>query len=253
MRFTEGPVVVTGGASGLGQASAQALVSAGAPVAIWDRDGGRVREVATALGCLAVEVDVSNEHAVAKAYAETKSALGVPRGLVHCAGVAVAEKLIGRSGIHALESFERVVRVNLFGSFYCCRAIAGALAEVTPNEDGERGVLILTASIAAFEGQVGQLAYSAAKAGVVGMTLPLARDLASLGIRVMTIAPGVFMTPILKTQTERVQKALVDAALFPKRCGEPEEFASLVLEIFRNRMLNGGVIRLDGGMRLAPR
>lgn len=246
-------VVVTGGASGLGRASVELLAEAGASIAVWDMDQRNGVAVANQVGGCFVPVDVSNAASVEAALSATGDEVGPPRALIHCAGIALGEKTLSHRGPHSVERFERVVDVNLLGTFYCCRAVAAAMSELEPLEDGERGVIITTASIAAVEGQIGQLAYAASKAGVIGMTLPLARDLAKYGIRAVTIVPGLFETALAGTQNEKVLASLRSAIQYPGRFGQPPEFASLALEICRNRMINGEAIRLDGAVRLGAR
>ena len=247
--------IVTGGASGLGEGTVRMLAAHGAKVVIADLQADKGEALAAELGthCAAfVKCDVSQEAdgqaAVAKAVA-----MGKLVGLVNCAGIAPAVKTVGKEGAHALHVFARVVTVNLVGSFNMIRLAAEAMSKNPPEPTGERGVLISTASVAAFDGQIGQAAYSASKGGVVGMTLPIARDLARNGIRNMTIAPGIFGTPMLFTMPKEVQDALAASVPFPSRLGTPADYAKLVHQIITNEMLNGEVIRLDGAIRLAPR
>ncbi len=246
--------LVTGGASGLGAATARLLAGAGARVVIADLDAARGDALAKELGPAArfVRTDVADE-ASATAAVEAAVASGPLRGLVHCAGIVHGEKVVGRDGPHALASFARAVTVNLVGTFNLARLAATAMTRNEPNAEGERGVLVFTASIAAFDGQVGQAAYSASKAGVAGLTLPLARELGRHGIRVMTVAPGVFETPMMGQVPQEVADALARTVPFPPRFGRPAEFASLVAEIVRNPMLNGEVIRIDGAVRMAAK
>jgi NAD(P)-dependent dehydrogenase (short-subunit alcohol dehydrogenase family) len=245
-------VIVTGGASGLGEGVSRALALRGTRVVIADMQDERGKKVAQDTDGVFVHCDVSLEtdgHAVI----EQAVALGSLAGLVNCAGLAPAERVIGKSGTHALESFSRTVSVNLVGTFNMLRLAAQAMASNEPEASGERGCLISTASIAAYDGQIGQAAYSASKGGVVAMTLPIARDLARYGIRNMTIAPGIFGTPMIFGMPTAVQESLASSIPFPSRLGTPEDFAKLVIHIFENEMLNGEVIRLDGAMRLAAR
>lgn len=245
--------IVTGGASGLGGATAEALAGAGVKVAIWDLKDDEGEAHAKKIGGLFSKVDVSSEESVADAVKAAVDAHGAPSILVNCAGIAIGEKTIGKNGSHRLESYKKVLDVNLTGTFNCIRLVAAEMEKADPQEDGERGVIINTASVAAYEGQIGQAAYSASKGGVVGMTLPIARDLMNAGIRVNTIAPGIFWTPMMAGMDQKVQDALAAMVPFPKRLGKPEEFASLALEICRNAMINGTVIRLDGAIRMQPK
>jgi NAD(P)-dependent dehydrogenase (short-subunit alcohol dehydrogenase family) len=247
--------IVTGGASGLGAATAQMIASNGGRAVIADLDADRGRALAGDLGTAAkfVRTDVTDEASGKAAVAEALDAFGGVHGLVNCAGIVHGEKVVGKEGPHALASFARAIGINLIGTFNLIRLAADAMARNAPNAGGERGVIVNTASVAAFDGQIGQAAYSASKAGVVGMTLPIARELARFGIRVMTIAPGIFETPMLASLAPEVQEALGRMVPFPARLGRPEEFASLVREIIENPMLNGEVIRLDGAIRMAPK
>jgi NAD(P)-dependent dehydrogenase (short-subunit alcohol dehydrogenase family) len=247
--------IVTGAASGLGAATTEMLVSAGARVVIADRDEAAGAAAAARLG-EAVRfalTDVTREEDGKAAVALAESVFGGLHGLVNCAGVAPGEKVLGREGPHRMESFARAVSINLIGTFNMARLAAEAIANSTPNAGGERGVIINTASIAAFDGQVGQAAYAASKAGVAGLTLPMARELARHGIRVMTIAPGIFKTPMMAGMPQEVQDSLGASVPFPSRLGEPSEYAALVRHIIENAMLNGEVIRLDGALRMAPK
>ncbi|MEO5764514.1 MAG: 3-hydroxyacyl-CoA dehydrogenase [Casimicrobiaceae bacterium] len=247
--------VVTGGASGLGAATVRMLAAGGGRVVIADLKEEDGRALAAALGDAAhfVRTDVCDEASGQGAVAAALERFGGLQGLVNCAGIVHGEKVVGKDGPHTLASFARAVNINLVGTFNLIRLCAEAMARGTPNSDGERGVIVNTASVAAFDGQVGQAAYSAGKAGVVGMTLPIARELARSGIRVMTIAPGIFETPMMASLAPEVQEALGKMVPFPPRLGRPAEFASLVREIVGNPMLNGEVIRLDGAIRMAPR
>jgi NAD(P)-dependent dehydrogenase (short-subunit alcohol dehydrogenase family) len=247
--------VVTGGASGLGRATAAALIARGGQVAILDLKTSRGAETAEALGGRVVFTpgDVTSPEDVGAALEQAAGHLGGVNVLVNCAGIGTPMKTFGRSGPARLEDFTRVIQVNLIGTFNCIRLAAALMARNDSTADGERGVVVNTASVAAFEGQVGQVAYSASKGGIVGMTLPIARDLAELGIRVLTIAPGIFDTPLLGTLAEPVRASLAKQVPFPARLGRPEEYAALALHIVENVMLNGETIRLDGAIRMQPR
>ena len=255
MNIRGGVFLVTGGGSGLGAATARMFVQRGGSVIVVDVNGDAGRALASELGGRAqfVEADVRDEAAIRTAVAEARERFGGLHGVVNCAGVAPAERVLGRTGAHALESFQHAININLVGTFNVMRLGAQAMAENAPGEDGERGVIVNTASVAAFEGQIGQAAYSASKAGVAGMTLPVARELARFGIRVMTIAPGIFETPMLGAMSTEVQVSLSSQVPFPQRLGAPHEYALLVEHIMLNRMLNGAVIRLDGAIRMAPK
>ncbi|HXE21766.1 MAG TPA: 3-hydroxyacyl-CoA dehydrogenase [Rhodoferax sp.] len=244
--------IVTGGASGLGEGTARMLASQGGTVVIADMQTDRGDAIAKEIGGAFVRCDVSSETDGQVAVAKAVS-MGKLMGLVNCAGIAPAEKTVGKNGAHALSVFSRTVMVNLVGSFNMIRLAAEAMCKNAPEATGERGVLISTASVAAFDGQIGQAAYSASKGGVVGMTLPIARDLARNGIRNMTIAPGLFGTPMLFGMPQEVQDSLAASVPFPSRLGTPADYAKLARHIFENDMLNGEVIRLDGAVRLAPR
>jgi NAD(P)-dependent dehydrogenase (short-subunit alcohol dehydrogenase family) len=247
--------VVTGGASGLGEATARALAAGGARVAILDRDAAKGPEVAAAIGGLFAEVDVSDAASVTAALATARAAHGPARIAVNCAGVGWAARTVDREGRpHAADLFRTIVGINLIGTFNVASQAAAAMQALPAlNEDGERGVIVNTASVAAFDGQIGQIAYAASKAGVAGMTLPMARDLARAGIRVVTIAPGLFLTPMLMGLPEEARTSLGAQVPFPARLGQPAEYAALALHIVENRMLNGEVIRLDGAIRMAPK
>jgi NAD(P)-dependent dehydrogenase (short-subunit alcohol dehydrogenase family) len=244
--------IVTGGASGLGEGTARMLAAHGGKVVVADLQAERGAAVAAEIGGRFVQCDVSQESDGQRVVAEAQ-ALGKLMGLINCAGIAPAVKTVGKDGAHPLALFAKVVTVNLIGSFNMIRLAAEAMSRNDPEPTGERGVLISTASVAAYDGQIGQAAYSASKGGVVGMTLPIARDLARNGIRNMTIAPGIFGTPMLFTMPVEVQQALAASVPFPSRLGTPADYAKLVHQIVTNEMLNGEVIRLDGAIRLAPK
>lgn len=245
--------IVTGGGSGLGEATARALAAGGARVAVLDLGIERAAKVAADIGGIAVRCDVSDAESGAAAVAEAAETLGAPRILVNCAGIVVGMKTIGKDGPHPLDQYRKVIEVNLIGTFNMIRLVADRAARLEPLQGGERGVIVNTASVAAYDGQIGQAAYSASKAGVVGMTLPVARDLARSGIRVCTIAPGIFRTPMMAGMPQEVQDSLGAAVPFPSRLGEPSEYAALALHIVENQMLNGETIRLDGAIRMAPK
>jgi NAD(P)-dependent dehydrogenase (short-subunit alcohol dehydrogenase family) len=248
--------VVTGGASGLGEATARALAARGAQVAVLDLGRSKGAEVAASLGggAFFAEADVTDETAVGAALESAASRFGALHVLVNCAGIGSAMRTVDKDGKpFDLRVFRKTIEVNLIGSFNALRLAASHMAKNAPNADGERGVIVNTASAAAFDGQIGQAAYSASKAGVVGMTLPIARDLSKLGIRVCTIAPGLFETPLLAMMPEPARQALAATIPFPPRLGRPPEFASLALQIVENAMLNGETIRLDGAVRMPPR
>jgi len=244
--------IVTGGASGLGEGTARMLASHGGKVVIADLQVERGQAVAKEIGGLFVKCDVSQE-ADAQAAVDAATAAGKLFGLVNCAGIGPAAKTVGKDGAHPLALFSKVIGVNLIGSFNMIRLAATAMSRNEPEPTGERGVMISTASVAAYDGQIGQAAYAASKGGVVGMTLPIARDLARSGIRNMTIAPGIFGTPMLFGMPQSVQDALAASVPFPSRLGRPEDYAKLVHQIVTNDMLNGEVIRLDGAIRMAPK
>jgi NAD(P)-dependent dehydrogenase (short-subunit alcohol dehydrogenase family) len=246
--------LVTGGGSGLGEAVARQLGAAGAKVAVFDVNAANAQRVAAEIGGLACVCDITDSVSVTAALDAAEAAHGPARIVMNIAGIGTAKRVVQRDGSPApLEDFERVVRINLIGTYNVIRLAAARIAKLDPLTDGERGVIVNTASVAAFDGQVGQEAYSASKAGVAGMTLPLARDLAQWGVRVCTIAPGLFATPLMQQLPEEVQKSLAASIPFPKRLGQPEEFAALALHIVSNGHLNGEVIRLDGALRMAPR
>jgi NAD(P)-dependent dehydrogenase (short-subunit alcohol dehydrogenase family) len=254
MQINSNVFIVTGGASGLGGATSRMLAAQGGKVVIADVQAERGEALARELGTATrfVKCDVSSE-ADGRAAVEAALAMGPLRGLVNCAGIAVGEKTIGKEGPHALASFARVIGINLIGTFNMIRLAADAMSKQEPTADGERGVLVNTASVAAFDGQIGQAAYSASKGGVVGMTLPIARDLSRSGIRCVTIAPGLFATPMLLGMPQELQDSLGKQVPFPSRLGKPDEYAALVRHIVENVMLNGETIRLDGAIRMQPK
>jgi NAD(P)-dependent dehydrogenase (short-subunit alcohol dehydrogenase family) len=251
--------VVTGGASGLGEATARELAKRGAKVAVFDRDVEKGEKVAAEIGGVFCEVDVTSDEKVAAAFAKAREAHGQERVLVNCAGVANAAKTVGRDKetkepkFYPMIQFELAIQINLIGSFRCIANSAFGMVGLDPLEDGERGCIINTASVAAEDGQIGQAAYSASKGAIVGMTLPIARDLARYGVRVCTIAPGLFDTPLLRSLPEETRRSLGASIPFPPRLGRPIEFAHLACQIVENPMLNGETIRLDGAIRMAPR
>lgn len=255
MELSQKCILVSGGASGLGHATATLLCQMGAQVVIADRavDAGQAAAAEIGSQALFVPADVADESAVHNAVTSAVAHFGALHGAVNCAGIGLAERLLSRRGPHELSSFVKTLEVNLIGTFNLLRLAAAAMAGNEPDAGGERGVIVNTASIAAFDGQIGQVAYAAAKAGIVGMTLPAARDLAVHGIRVVTIAPGVFDTPLLAALPEAARTALAQQVPFPPRLGQPAEYAALVAHIFENPMLNGEVIRLDGALRMPAR
>jgi NAD(P)-dependent dehydrogenase (short-subunit alcohol dehydrogenase family) len=253
MQLRDQAAIVTGGASGLGAATARQLAAQGAKVAICDLNAKLAETVAAEIGGVAVVCDVSDAAAAEAAVAQAAKAHGPARVLVNCAGIGVAKRVIGREGPMALSEFEKVIKINLIGSFNMLRVATAEMTKLEPLSTGERGVVICTASVAAYDGQIGQAAYSASKGGIVGMTLPIARELAQFGIRVMTIAPGLFLTPLLASLPQEAQDSLAAAIPFPRRLGDADEFASLALHIVNNPYLNGEVIRLDASLRMAPR
>jgi NAD(P)-dependent dehydrogenase (short-subunit alcohol dehydrogenase family) len=255
MKIDSASFMVTGGASGLGEATVRALHRDGGRVLICDRDRERGEALASELGETTAfqSTDVTSESDARAAIDLALKHSGALHGLINCAGVAEGAKVLGREGPHPLDSFTRTLMVNLVGCFNITRLAAEAMAANSAGEDGERGIIINTASIAAWEGQIGQAAYAASKAGVVGMTLPMARELAAHGIRVNTIAPGLFLTPMMMALPEEVQSALGQATPFPQRLGDPMEFAALVLHVINNLMMNGETLRLDGAVRLTAR
>ena len=245
--------IVTGGASGLGAACARALAAAGAMVAIIDVNEKAAAEVADSIKGIAIACDVADSASGEAAMKKAAAAHGPARILVNCAGVGPAKRIVGRDGPMPLADYERVIRINLIGTFNMMRLVAGALQTVEPLAGGERGVIVSTASVAAFEGQIGKAAYSSSKGGVAAVTLPAACEFAKFGIRVLAIAPGIFGTPMLRALPQETQDSLGASVPFPKRLGEPREFAALVLHCVHNAYLNGEVIRLDGALRMAPR
>ncbi|GMA14094.1 3-hydroxyacyl-CoA dehydrogenase [Deinococcus metallilatus] len=253
MNLSGKTVLITGGASGLGAGTARMVAQAGGHPVLLDLNAEAGEALARELGGLFQRTDVTSETEVTAAIDAARERFGGLHGAVNCAGVASATTTAGKRGPHPLDLFERVVRVNLIGTFNVVRLAAQAMLDNAPNGEGERGVIVNTASVAAFDGQVGQAAYAASKAGVAGMTLPIARDLSRSGVRVVTIAPGIFETPMLAGLPEEVQASLGAQVPFPSRLGRPEEYAALVRQIFENPMLNGETIRLDGAIRMAPR
>ncbi len=245
--------IVTGGGSGLGAATATLLAERGCRVAVLDRDTARAEAVAASIGGIAVTADVADAAAAEAAVAEAAARHGAARILVNCAGIGTASRIVGRDGAMKLDAFEQVVRINLFGTFNLLRLAAAAMSALDAQNSGERGVIINTASIAAFDGQIGQAAYAASKGGIVALTLPAARELARFGVRVLTIAPGLFRTPLVEQLPMETQQSLGASIPFPPRLGEPAEFAALVLSCLENPFLNGETIRLDGALRMAPR
>ncbi|WP_340108644.1 SDR family NAD(P)-dependent oxidoreductase [Pikeienuella sp. HZG-20] len=247
--------VVTGGASGLGEATARMLAELGAKVAIFDMNEEAGKAVAAEIGGVFAKVNVAEADSVSEGLKAARAAHGQERILVNCAGVAPPQRTVNRDGSpHDAAEYAKVIGINLIGTFNCCAQAAAGMAAADPvNDDGERGVMITTASVAAFDGQIGQVAYASSKAGVVGMTLPMARDLSRSGIRVMTIAPGLFLTPMLKGLPEEAQRSLGAQVPFPARLGRPEEYANLARHMIENVMLNGDVVRLDGAIRMAPK
>ncbi|TCR80870.1 SDR family NAD(P)-dependent oxidoreductase [Rhizobium sp. BK376] len=248
-------VIVTGGGSGLGAATARRLAASGARLVLVDLDADRGAAIADAIGPQArfQRCDVTREEDCAKAVALATETFGGLEALINCAGIAPGEKVLGRSGPHGLESFTRTISINLVGTFNMLRLAAEVIAKAEPDEDGCRGAIVNTASIAAFEGQIGQAAYAASKGGVAAMTLPIAREFAAVGIRVVAIAPGLFETPLIAGMPPELQAKLGQSVPFPQRLGRPEEFAALVEHVIENNMINGEVIRLDGALRMSPR
>jgi NAD(P)-dependent dehydrogenase (short-subunit alcohol dehydrogenase family) len=255
MKISQGVFVITGASSGLGRATAQRFVSQGASVVLCDvnEDAGTALERDLGKSATFVRVDVRETADVQRAVTAARSKFGGLHGAVNCAGIVAGSRTVGRSGPHDLELFRRVIEINLIGTFNVVRLVAASLADNDPGDSGERGVIVNTASVAAFDGQVGQAAYSASKGGVAGMTLPIARDLSKIGVRVVSIAPGIFETPMMAGMTDEVRGSLEQQVPFPSRLGNPDEFAFLAQHIVENGYLNGETIRLDGAIRMAPR
>ncbi len=252
MKLSGVAAIVTGGGSGLGRATAEALAAKGARVALFDVNSGAAEETARAIGGLAVVCDVADDASAAAAIAKAGALHGAARVLVNCAGIGTAKRVVGRDGPQPLADFDKVIRVNLIGTFNMIRLAAASMATLEPLE-GERGVIVSTASVAAYDGQIGQAAYSASKGGVVAMTLPIAREFAQIGVRVNTIAPGIFLTPMLLGLPQEAQDSLGASVPFPARLGAPSEFAALAVHIAENLYINGETIRIDGALRMAPR
>jgi NAD(P)-dependent dehydrogenase (short-subunit alcohol dehydrogenase family) len=255
MNLKNAVALITGGASGLGEATARRFATAGAKVVLLDRDAERGHTTAQSIGSSArfIQTDVTNENDIQKAVDQAAEAFGGVHILVNCAGVVTAGRVLGKEAPMPLEIFATVIQINLIGTFNAIRLVSATISKNDPNELGERGVIINTASIAAFDGQIGQAAYAASKGGVVGMTLPIAREFARFGIRVVTIAPGLFDTPMMGMLPEAARQSLGEQVPFPPRLGKPEEYAALAQHIVENVMLNGEVIRLDGALRMAPK
>jgi len=246
-------VIVTGGASGLGAATAKALANAGAKVAIFDLNITLAEKIANEMGGIAVECNVADEASAKNAIAYAKEKQGAAKVLVNCAGIGTSSRIVGKNGPMPLNDFSKVINVNLIGSFNMMRLCAAEMITAVPSEDGERGVIISTASVAAYEGQIGQAAYAASKGGIVSLTLPAAREFAQFGIRVNAIAPGLFLTPLLEGLSDEAKQSLSAAIPYPKRLGAAEEYAKLVLHIIDNSYINGEVIRIDGALRMQPK
>ena len=255
MKIADTKAIITGGASGLGQAVAEDIVGAGGRVALLDVNAAAGQALASKLGERAsfIETDVTSEAAVNAAVAAASQAMGGINVAVNCAGVGWPKRMVGKDGPMPGDFFRKVIEINLVGTLLVCKAAAAEMQKNAPNADGERGAIVMTASVAAFDGQIGQVAYSASKGGVVGMTLPMARELAAFGIRVVTIAPGLFLTPMMAALPAEAQESLGKQVPFPPRLGRPAEYASFVRQIVENPMLNGETIRLDGAIRMAPR
>jgi NAD(P)-dependent dehydrogenase (short-subunit alcohol dehydrogenase family) len=253
MQLKDQAAIVTGGASGLGAATARRLAREGAKVAVCDLNTKLAEAVAAEIGGVAVTCDVADTASAEAAISAAAKAHGPARVLVNCAGIGLAKRVIGREGPMPLAEFDRVIKVNLIGSFNMLRLATAAMSTLEPLSGGERGVVVSTASIAAYDGQIGQAAYSASKGGIVAMTLPIARELAQFGIRVLAIAPGLFLTPLLMGLPQEAQDSLAAAIPFPRRLGDPSEFASLVMQMIDNAYLNGEVVRLDASLRMAPK
>jgi NAD(P)-dependent dehydrogenase (short-subunit alcohol dehydrogenase family) len=255
VQFQDHTFLITGGGSGLGAATAQLFAQSGANVVLVDVNPTTGEQMAQEIGARArfAQADVTDEASVQHVIETAQQAFGGVHGVVNCAGIGIAQRVLGKSGPHPLDWFNRVIQVNLVGTFNVIRLASAVMSENTPDAEGERGVIINTASVAAFDGQIGQAAYSASKGGIVGMTLPIARELARVGIRVMTIAPGLFDTPLLAGLPEAARQSLGEQVPFPPRLGRPSEYAQLAKAIVENPMLNGEVIRLDGAIRMAPK
>ena len=253
MQLKDQAAIVTGGASGLGAATARRLAKAGAKVAVCDLNAKLAETVAAEIGGIAMACDVADAASAEAAIAAASKAHGPARVLINCAGIGLAKRVIGRDGPIPLAEFDRVIKVNLIGSFNMLRLATAEMSKLEPLAGGERGVVISTASIAAYDGQIGQAAYSASKGGIVAMTLPIARELAQFGIRVLAIAPGLFLTPLLMSLPQEAQDSLAAAIPFPRRLGDPGEFALLVMQMIDNAYLNGEVVRLDASLRMAPK
>jgi len=254
MKINQSVVVISGGASGMGEATARTLSKLGAKVAILDREINKANIIATDIGGLAFACDVTKEDQVKHAIDEIINAIGIPRACINCAGIIISKRMIGKDGLMPLADFQKTLEVNVMGTFNLMRFAANAMITNDPRgNSGERGVIINTASIAAFEGQIGQVAYSASKGAIVSMTLPAARELAQFGVRVMTIAPGLVDTPMFANLPQAARDALAAAVPFPKRLADPYEYAKLAVHIIKNEMLNGEVIRLDGALRMQPK
>ncbi|QDP23735.1 SDR family NAD(P)-dependent oxidoreductase [Bradyrhizobium cosmicum] len=252
MELKDIAVLITGGGSGLGEATARAMAAKGAKIGVIDQNKDNAEKVAAEVKGIALHADVTSEEQIKAAIAKAEAAHGVARVLMNCAGIGGSQRIVGRDGVYPLEKFARIINVNLIGTFNCLRLFAERLVTIEPVGE-ERGVIINTASVAAYEGQIGQIAYSASKGGVVGLTLPAARDLASQKIRVNTIAPGLFFTPLLMGLNEEARKSLGAQVPHPSRLGDAKEYGSLAVHIVENPMLNGETIRLDGAIRMAPR
>ena len=253
MNLKDQAAIVTGGASGLGAATARRLAKEGARVAVCDLNTKLAETVAKEIGGVAITCDVADSASAEAAIAAAAKAHGPARVLINCAGIGVAKRVVGREGPMALADFERVIKVNLIGSFNMLRLATAEMSKLEPLANGERGVVVSTASVAAYDGQIGQSAYSASKGGIVSMTLPIARELAQFGIRVLAIAPGLFLTPLLAMLPQEAQDSLAASIPFPRRLGDPTEFASLVMQMIDNPYLNGEVVRLDASLRMAPK
>jgi NAD(P)-dependent dehydrogenase (short-subunit alcohol dehydrogenase family) len=245
--------IVTGGASGLGAATARMLADAGAKVAIFDVNKKAAAEVAIDINGLAIDCDVTDSAGTEKALAKAAADHGPARIVVNCAGVGPAKRIVGRDGVMPLEEFSRVISINLIGTFNVMRLAAAQMQNLAPMQDGERGIIVCTASVAAYDGQIGQAAYAASKGGIVGLVLPAAREFAQFGIRVTAVAPGIFSTPMLHALPDAAQQSLAASVPFPKLLGQPPQYAALVRHMIENHYLNGEVVRLDGALRMAPR